>query len=251
MPPGCESPTPTQPSQMAAAPPQQTPVAQDSSPAEPILEPIFHDDFEGETLKDGWQWINDPGDQRRVEMGHLVMPVLPGSSISGERALPRLQAPALIWKAPSDMTTFSFQVTLRFAPKQNFQGAGLIVLSERQMPMVSLTRAFCDRPVPCQGDAIQFENWLLWARADDYQPIIKGNNDLSPDGAVQLRMMIQPGVVTGFINVKDQWHPIGEWPLVAADRVGYVGLVTTTGGQDGEKSPAAFDDFFVLPVAKP
>lgn len=250
MPPGCEAPTPTQPSQMAAAPQPQPPAAE-AAAAEPVLEPIFHDSFEGEMLKDGWQWINDPGDQRRVEMGHLVMPVLPGSSISGDRALPRLQAPALVWPIPSDLVSFSFQAAIKFAPRQNFQGAGLIVLSERQMPIISLTRAFCDRPAPCQGDAIQFDNWLMWAKPGDYQPIIKGNNDLPADGTAQLRIMVQPGMVAGFVNVKDQWHPIGEWPLVVADRVGFVGLVTTAGGQAVDKAPAEFDDFVVLPAARP
>ncbi len=226
-------------------------MAQGGGPAEPVVEAIFIDDFEGDKLKDGWQWINDPGDQRRVEMGHLVIPVLPGTRISGERAQPKLQAPALVWQVPPDMTSFSFQVVLRFAPKQNFQGAGLITLNDHQMPMFSLTRTFCDRPAPCQGDSIQFDDWLLWAKADNYQSIIKGNNDLPPDGAIQLRIMVQPDVIAGFINFMDQWRPIGEWPRVVNQRIGYIGLITATGGQDVEKFPADFDNFVVLPIAKP
>jgi hypothetical protein len=233
---------------MAAVPQLEPSAPAESSVAEPGPAPLFGDNFEGEKRPEGWLWINDPGDQRRVEMGHLVMPVLPESSISGDRALPKLRAPALVWKVPPELQRFAFEATLRFEPKQNFQGAGLIILSERQAPMLSLTRAFCDQPAPCQKDAIYFDNWLLWARAgDEYQSQVRGGNDLPPGGTVRLRIQIQPGLVAGFVNLKDRWHPVGEWQLVIADRVGFVGLVTTTGGQPVEKTPAEFDDFVVLP----
>lgn len=251
MPPGCESPEPTQPSQMAAVPLPETPVQEGDGRAEPGVESLFHEDFEGEMPKEGWQWINDPGDQQRIEMGHLIIPVLPGSSIGGERVRPKMQAPALVRRIPPDMIDFSFQVTLRFTPRQNFQGAGLIALSERQIPMLSLTRSFCDQPAPCQKDAIQLDNWLVWAKAAGYQPAVMGENDLPPDGTVQLRITLQAGEVTGFINLKDQWQPVAKWPLVAADRVGFIGLVTTAGGQNADKVPAEFDDFMVLPPAGP
>lgn len=249
MPPGCESPTPTLPSQMAAPLPDAL-AQQDGGSIEPALGPIFNDDFEGDHLKDGWLWLNNPGDLWNVQENRLMSAVVPGSMIV-EKGQTELRAPALVITLPNSVRAFSAQVSLRFTPRQNYQGAGLIILNERQAPMFSLTRGFCEQPESCKGDAVYFDNWLKLAEVADYRPMAAEIGELPPEAGITLKLEVQPGLLMAFVRSGEgEWRPVGEWPM-AAVRIGSVGLVTTAGGQDLEPIRAEFDDFVVLPIVKP
>jgi hypothetical protein len=247
MPPGCETPPgpeEAQPPGEAVEPPMDIPPDQVGVPTG---EPIFHDDFEGDRLKEGWQFLNGPGDLWEVREHQLMFAVMPGSTIA-ERGQSELRAPALVFPLPDPLRAFSAQVSLRFVPHQNGQGAGLIILTERQNPVFSLTRSLCDKPEVCRGDAIYLDDWLKAAEVVEYRPAIVEVGELPPEAGIMLRIDVQPGLLIAFVRSGEgEWRVVGEWPMVAA-RVGSVGLVTTAGGQDVERNKAAFDDFVVLPM---
>jgi hypothetical protein len=220
-------------------------------------EPFFKDDFEGERLKEGWDWINQPPDGWRLEGGRLTIGVLPQTSMVTELDVPlerlNLGAPALVRELTYE-PPFAVQVDVQVTPTRNFQGAGLILLNQRRQPFFSLMRTFCDTPDICQGDAIYFDNWGMFAQSrDTYRAHRAGAGELPPDGVVSLRLVLLSGSVAGFYSVDGgrEWRLVGESPLIVEERLGFAGLVTANGGQPNDPIPAFFDNFVILPDGLP
>ncbi|MBN1312062.1 MAG: serine/threonine protein kinase [Anaerolineae bacterium] len=225
----------------------EKPSTADAIPAEAASEALFDDDF-AMTIKEDWQGFNNPHECWYVQENRLMFTVVPGTTIA-EPGQDELAAPMLVFPLPDTLRGFSAQATLVFAPRQNYRGAGLIVLNERRQPMFSLTRSYCDKPDVCQGDALYLDNWLKSAESVDYRPMVTGGGQLLPITKLTLRLDVRPGIVMGYVKLDDgEWRPAGEWPVTSL-RVGYIGLVTTAGGQqDIELGDAEFDDFMVLPI---
>lgn len=225
-------------------------------------EAVFIDEFEGERLAPGWTWINEPEGRWEIGGGGLTLGVLPNTGAGLDSETSSNPPPMLVVDlkdilASRPASGFTVQVDLKFKPEQNFQSAGLIMLSERRQALFTLLRRYCDpdRADFCQGDALHFDHWVQRAEivqggGGAYRPFVTPVGDLPPESAVMLRMeyLAMENVLLASFSIDGgaNWEPAGEWALLVEARAGFVGLITGTGGQDVESIPAFFDNFVIM-----
>jgi hypothetical protein len=208
------------------------------------------EDFEDDQFVAGLAWLREPAGGWRIDGGRLFFDLTPGTFFeTGLQAQPPDTLPPVLAILSPDLPSYTVQVDLKFAPDQNVQSAGLILLSQAQRALFRLGRAYCDTPDRCQGDAVYFENLTLRARPTaDSRPRIAGAGQLPAEASISLRMVISGGVVQGFYSLDGQtWQMAGEWPLLVDERIGYVGLTADTAGRPVESIPVIFDNFTILP----
>ena len=210
------------------------------------------EDFEDDQFIAGLAWLREPAGGWRIEGGRLFFELTPGTYFEGGlQAQPPDSLPPVLASLPPDLPSYVVQVDLKFAPTQNFQSAGLVLLSQAQRALFRLGRSFCDTPGRCQGDAVYFDNFSprVYALAD-YRPQTAGAGELPAEGNISLRMVITERTVQAFYSTDGQnWQAVGEWPLLLEERIGYVGLTADTGGRPAEMIPVLFDNFTILPFA--
>ncbi len=211
---------------------------------------LFNDDFNDAAIKDDWAWVYEP-DGWNLDGGNLIIPVLPGSGLIQNPGRNPLDLPALIM-SPPDAPAYTIQVEVQVAPEQDFQGAGLVVLSDRlQEPLYSLMRVSCApaSEAGCQGDAVYFQRWGLIGDAQAPERIqVGGAGELPADSPISLMIHIgtERSEIGAWYSLDGQnWIKVGGGPLIG-QRVGSVGLITSTGGKStGEAIPAQFDNFVI------
>ncbi|HEC24275.1 MAG TPA: serine/threonine protein kinase [Chloroflexi bacterium] len=215
-------------------------------------ETLFATSFDSPTLDDSWFWLNEPPPELwGLADGRLRINVLPETGLDPETG-EAVELPALVVPLPRTMS-YTVQTKVLIAPEQNYQGAGLVLLSRAQEPLITLTRAYCDPATPpCEGDAIYFHNFTLLAqRRGGYEPFVAGAGELPDRGTVALRLVIQPGEVQAFYNTGEpEWQPVGVWPF-AQLVAGYAGVMTTSGVEATDPLPAFFDSFEIIQEMEP
>ncbi len=203
----------------------------------------FRDTFDGQPLNPRWTWINEP--QRWEANGALTLPVEPSSGLD-ENARRQASIPALV--TPISVPRWRATVDLSFSPTANYQSAGLVVLSGRRLPLFSLTRTYCDNRPNCAGDALYFRNWAPQLLNRGVTGMSAAGGVLPSPGRVNLMLVLTDFDIQAYYrggDSPDAWKQVGSFPLteLGTERVGYVGLITGSGGQQAPATLATFDDF--------
>jgi hypothetical protein len=215
--------------------------------------PIFEDKFENNSFQPIWSLHQLSNDQLHFGPGTLGLPILPGTGIFTEEGKPPSgNAPMMLLELPADARDkgYVLQVRVDYQPTHNYEGAGLVMLTERRIPVFSLLRAYCDNDI-CNRDAVYFDNWVaMGINTGGYRPSFAGAGEL-PDGPIFVRIMRDERRVTGFYSLDGRdWRPVGEWQL-GGDRITFIGLLATAGGQQVPEEVAFFDDFVLFPPKAP
>ncbi len=223
-------------------------------PSSDMPAPAFADDFSADTPLPAWEWMSGPREAMHLTEGMAVVEVVPESrlvSLGGAGVDAPMAAVSLDNVGIPRDGDFTAEVRLQFTPRQDFQGAGLIAITRSKLPILTLLRAYCRSLPYCQDDAIYFDNWVVFARARaDYQSPVNAEA-LMPDEFVILRLVKEGDILRAYYSpTQGKWFPVGEWPLERA-QLGYLGLLTTGGGQPVEPIPAFFDDFALYSGAWP
>ncbi len=128
-------------------PPTETPTPTNTPTptATPTEIPVFWDDFNSEFLP-GWSWIreNDTLWSLDAEPGFLRI-VLTGDN-----------PPRNLLVREIKYQNFQVMTHVQFKPTSNFQFAGLLVYLDDKT-LLSLGRAYCNRPSVCVGNGIYFD----------------------------------------------------------------------------------------------
>ncbi len=224
----------------------------EGEPGAAEVTPVFSDRFDGDALDlDMWQWNNEPAGQWELAEGHLIIPALSGTAVMPDiDPLKASTMPMLfLKKGLPEEEIVGGKVDVFFTPSENYQAAGLVVVSKLGEPLFTLARTYCVGGNNCQGDAIYFDNWTLLAQNyDDYRPFVAGAGELPVDSPVQLGLRILPHELAGFYRLagEKEWREVGRWKLLVDRRVGSIGIGTSTGGQSVNEIPAFFDNFVLV-----
>jgi predicted amidohydrolase YtcJ len=194
------------------------------------------DDFEGQELGGDWSWV-------RPDPARWSLEAEPGwlSLSTGDATLlgPGGDAPLLLQPAPAG--DFELRTRLAFAPRENFQFAGLLVYRDDDH-FVALGRGYCGFIPPCLGDGVYLDNdeAVVGGRAET----IAGGG--LPVGAIDLRLVRQGQAYIGYWSADGEtWSEVGSTAATFDPRS--VGLMAATSATGSEALEAEFDFFQATP----
>jgi hypothetical protein len=189
----------------------------------------FYDPFAG-TLDPTWTWLHEDHEAWRLESGQLLIDATDGAPI--RNVLVR----GLGWAGSS----YSVFTTLHFAPKSNFQFAGIVMTGDSpQSDRLQFGRSFCDdSSAGCVGDGLYFDR----VKGGEF---VGGNHAVAlPDGTgtVWLTVEINGSDAIAQYSLDDgaTWLDVGTH--VFDDGLTDAGLIAH---QAPVPITAAFDDFTI------
>ncbi|HEY8563094.1 MAG TPA: DUF1349 domain-containing protein [Pyrinomonadaceae bacterium] len=218
-----------EPVDSTAAPPQNTAAARIDRQEEISFEP-------GQ-LPEGWRWI-DPDDKFNptaydTKKGVLHIDVPTGKDLFGETRT----APQLLKTITGD---FEIETQVKFAPTENYQGAGLLVF-RNDSNYLRLERGFGG--VGSEKGGIRFD-----VREDEaYEPITTPESFPTDAPAVDLRLRRAGMEFTAFWRLPGgEWKQVGKYSSSYPETV-QVGLVACN---TAEEIPVEFANLKLSPSVK-
>jgi branched-chain amino acid transport system substrate-binding protein len=158
----------------------------------------FRDDFDTR-LADGWTWIGeDPSKWSLSAVPGWLQMIASDASFDG----PDLPPNILLREAPTG--DFDVTTSLRFAPRSNFQFAGLVVFQDKGN-VLQFGRAYCDVENACVGSGIYFDNI-------ENGSFVGSNYQTAFDGElIYLRLQRRGNTYSGYYSEDgEQWIKTGE-----------------------------------------
>lgn len=151
----------------------------------------------------GWQWI-DPDEKRAptphdVKSGVLRVRVPTGKDLYGGN----MSAPRFMKAITGD---FQIETRVKFLPKENYQGAGLLIYKDDNNYM-RFERAYGG--VGGGGEGIRIDV----RKADEYKPIVTPNDIQTEAGEVELKIVRGGSVFTAYWREDEngEWREAGEF----------------------------------------
>jgi regulation of enolase protein 1 (concanavalin A-like superfamily) len=186
----------------------------------------------------GWQWI-DPGEKdtptpKDVKKGVLRVRVPPGKNLYGDnRTAPRYVKPIT--------GDFQIETRVKFLPKENYQGAGLLVYKDDNN-YIRFERAYGGVGGGGEGLRIDVRN------ANEYKPIVTPDAIPTEIGEVDLKFVRSGKVFTAYwrADQDSEWREAGEYESDYPETV-LVGLVACNTARE---VTAEFAYIRLLPAVK-
>lgn len=201
------------------------PVMTDPQPATPAGQPVTQEvevKF-AEKLPDGWTFTDPkkdgPASEMKIANGRLVLPIPSGRDLYADN----LTAPRVTKAIKGD---FQIDTRVKFSPKQDYQGAGLVVFGGKDR-YLRLERAF--------GGTGGGEGGIrLDVRMEDkYEPLSTPQDIATEADEVELRLIRKGKQFSAYwrLNEEAEWREVGQVELAYGESV-EVGLLGCNTGDD-------------------
>jgi regulation of enolase protein 1 (concanavalin A-like superfamily) len=165
----------------------------------------------------GWQWI-DPDEKyaptpHDVKSGVLRVRIPTGKDLAGDKR----SAPRYLKAITGD---FQIETRVKFLPKENYQGAGLLIYRDENNYM-RFERAYGG--VGGGGEGIRIDV----RRQDEYKPLVTPDDIQTDAGQVDLKVVRRGKLFIAYwrIDEESEWREAGEFESDYADTV-LAGLIT-------------------------
>ena len=187
----------------------------------------------------GWQWI-DPDEKQKptphdVKSGVLRIKIPNGKDMHGEK----LTAPRYVKAITGD---FQIETRVKFLPKENYQGAGLIIY-KNENNFLRFERAYGG--VGGGGEGLRIDV----KRGSEYKPVVTPHDIPTELGEVDLKLVRMGKVFTAYWRANDEaeWREAGEVNSDLPETIlaGVVGCTTA------REVTAEFAYIRLLPATKP
>lgn len=192
--------------------------------------------FEGTTLPGGWTFVDNDAKQKpspySMADGTFKLTIPSGKDLFSNN----YGAPHLVKPVTGD---FQFEARVKFDPKENYQGAGLIVFNDAKN-YLRLERCFGG--TGGSGSGVRFDS----RKNDDYTPISTPDQAATEAGVVDLKIVRMGNKFIAFLrlNEEGEWKEVGEFESNFPDtvRVGLIGVNTS------DQIAAEFSNLKFMPV---
>ncbi len=192
--------------------------------------------FEGTTLPGGWTFVDNDAKEKpspySLADGKFKLTIPSGKDLFSNN----YGAPHLVKAVSGD---FQIEARVKFDPKSNYQGAGLIVFNDAQN-YLRLERCFGG--TGGSGSGIRLDS----RKNDEYTPISTPDQAATDAGEVDLKIIRMGKKFIAFwrLNEEGEWKEIGEFESDFPDtvRVGLIGVNTS------DEITAEFSNVKLMPL---
>lgn len=188
--------------------------------------------FLSSTLGADWSWIReDPSHWSLAAYPGLMRITTQDGSLYGAGG----DTPNLLLQ-PTPMGDFAVETAVYFSPSENYHNAGLLIYLDDDN-YLKLTRAFCDQPPNCVGNAVYFDHEADGAVVgSNFATVTVGINP------TYLRIIRIGGTYTAYTSsTSGNWTMVGSHtPEFTPTHIGFVSGSSNTGASE---IPADFSYF--------